>query len=192
MKCRRSQADKCVLQIQQTGLIGEVENREGAKDWKAIVQGGYARLAVVDEDGGVAKIHCERNGFVLAIANTQVEVGLGLNDDDPTGKMGSRNYCRRRPGVMQFPDNGWGRMDGPKQFGQNVNMADQNQVIKRSGIRDNEAHLRRIPRACFASSSNSAKEKLWRQPWVFKNPMVSLSSRSRSSLTWPRDNSPER
>ncbi len=118
------------------------QHADRARDTQALSAGGRGSCTVIDqEQPGAERVSQRDRGALAGIKPTQRgRLGGGVVHRKPRRRAVSpRAYRSRSVSVTQLAGDDGGHSNGAEQLWQHVNLADQNEVMKRPGVRDDDA-----------------------------------------------------
>jgi hypothetical protein len=127
-----------LIEIEHPAFSRQIEDAERSGDAKTPAFRGARAFSFVDEQQIGVKPLGERDRSGLPF----VEPGdgsniLGFDNLEPDGRARDpATDCRRRQGVGEFGLHGARKNHSFKQVRQNIDMADENEVISRAGVGD--------------------------------------------------------
>ncbi len=131
-------------EIEETALGGAIEDAEGAGDGEAEAAGFLDAFPVIHEDEIGMEVEGEENGFLFAGIEVGKWRGGGLDGErdhlQPSGAVGEPQADGLGGGGMfQFGGDGLGDEDFGVAGGEEIGVADEDEVAEGGGVGDDEA-----------------------------------------------------
>jgi hypothetical protein len=147
-------------EVEETALGGVIKDAEGAGDGEAEAAGFLDAFPVVHEDEIGMEVEGEQNGVLFA----RIQIGKrgrgGLDGErdnlEPGGAVGEPQADGLRGGGMfQIGGDGLGDEDFGVEGGEEIGLADEDEVAEGRGVGDDEAgHAGQRPRRWWVSRSS--------------------------------------